>query len=73
MDMRFDTWNVRSIYRAGSLRVVAEDISKYKIDRVGLQMVRWDGVGIEPADEYYICSTMERSMKIVNKVQVFRT
>jgi hypothetical protein len=24
MDMRFGTWNVRSIYRAGSLRAVAE-------------------------------------------------
>jgi hypothetical protein len=30
MDIRFDTWNVRSMYRAGSLRAVAEEISKYK-------------------------------------------
>jgi hypothetical protein len=29
MDMRFGTWNVRSMYRAGSLRAVAEEISKY--------------------------------------------
>jgi hypothetical protein len=29
MDMRFDTWNVRSMYRADSLRAVAEGISKY--------------------------------------------
>jgi hypothetical protein len=28
MDMRFDTWNVRSMYRAGSLKAVAEEISK---------------------------------------------
>jgi hypothetical protein len=27
MDMRFGTWNVRSLYRAGSLITVAEDIS----------------------------------------------
>jgi hypothetical protein len=27
MDMRFGTWNVRSMYRAGSLRAVAEEIS----------------------------------------------
>jgi hypothetical protein len=26
MDMRFGTWNVRSIYRAGSPRAVAEEI-----------------------------------------------
>jgi hypothetical protein len=29
MDMRFGTWNVRSLYRAGSLRTVAEEFSKY--------------------------------------------
>jgi hypothetical protein len=31
MNMRFDTWNVRSMYRAGSLRAVAEEISKHKL------------------------------------------
>jgi hypothetical protein len=44
MDMRVDTWNVRSIYRAGSLRAVEEEISKYKLYLVGVQEVRWDGV-----------------------------
>jgi hypothetical protein len=29
MDMRFGTWNVRRMYRAGSLMTVAEEISKY--------------------------------------------
>jgi hypothetical protein len=32
MDMRFGTWNIRSMYRAGSLRAVGEEISKYKLD-----------------------------------------
>jgi hypothetical protein len=32
MNIRFGTWNVRSMYRAGSLRAVGEDISKYKLD-----------------------------------------
>jgi hypothetical protein len=40
MDMRFGTWNIRSMYRAGSLRAVAEEISKYKLDLVGVQEVR---------------------------------
>jgi hypothetical protein len=35
MDMRFGTWNVRSLYRAGSLMTVASEISKYKLDLVG--------------------------------------
>jgi hypothetical protein len=39
MGMRFGTWNVRSMYRAGSLRAVAEEISKYKLDLVGGQEV----------------------------------
>jgi hypothetical protein len=36
MDMRFGTWNVRSLYRAGSLRTVAEEVSKYKLDLLGV-------------------------------------
>jgi exonuclease III len=52
MDMRFGTWNVRSMYRADSLRAVAEEISKYNLDLVGVQEVRWDGVCTEPAGEY---------------------
>jgi exonuclease III len=52
MDMRFGTWNVRSVYRAGSLVTVASEISKYKLDLVGVQEVRWDRGGTEPAGEY---------------------
>jgi hypothetical protein len=40
MDVRFGTWNVKSMYRAGSLRAVAEEIPKYKLDLVGVQEVR---------------------------------
>jgi hypothetical protein len=47
MNMRFGTWSVRFMYRA-----VAEEISKYKLDLVGVQEVRWDGGGTEPAGEY---------------------
>jgi hypothetical protein len=63
MDMRFGTWNVRSMHRAGSLRAVAEEISKYKLDLVGVQ-VRWNGGGNEPAGEYTF--SMEKRMKIMN-------
>jgi hypothetical protein len=52
MDMRFGIWNVRSLYRAGSLMTVAEEISKYMLDLVEVQEVRWDGGGTEPAGEY---------------------
>jgi hypothetical protein len=38
-------------YRAESLRAIAEEISKYNLDLVGVQ-VRWDGGGTEPVGEY---------------------
>jgi hypothetical protein len=56
MDMRCDTWNVRSLYRAGSLMTVAEGISTYKLELVGAQEVKWDRGGTEPAGEYkFVC------------------
>jgi hypothetical protein len=33
-------------------QIVGEGISKYKLDSVGVQEVRWDGVGTERASEY---------------------
>jgi hypothetical protein len=32
MDMRFGTWNVRSLYRAGSLRTVKMDLREMGCD-----------------------------------------
>jgi hypothetical protein len=50
--MRFGTWNVRSIYRAGSLKAVTEEISKYKLGLVGVEEIRWERGDTEPAGEY---------------------
>jgi exonuclease III len=52
MDMRFGTWNVRSMYRTGSLRAIGEEFSKYKLDVVGVQEFRWDGGSSERTGEY---------------------
>jgi exonuclease III len=64
MDMRFGTWNVRSMYRADSLRAVGEEISKYKLDLVGVQEVRCDKGGTERAGEYTFFNGKE--MKLMN-------
>jgi hypothetical protein len=45
MDMRFGTWNIRSLYRVGSLMTVSRELSRYRSDLVGVQEVRWDGSG----------------------------
>jgi hypothetical protein len=52
MNMKFGTCNVRSVYMARSLRAVAEEISKYRLDLVGVQQVRWGRGGTEPAGEH---------------------
>jgi exonuclease III len=49
--MRFGTWNVRCLYRAGSLRAAARESARYKLDLVGVQEVRWDkGGGVRTGD-----------------------
>jgi exonuclease III len=48
MDMRFGTWNVRSLYRESSLMTVSRELARYKVDLVGVQ----EGSGTEPAGEY---------------------
>jgi hypothetical protein len=67
MDMRFGTWNVRSMYRTGSLMTVEKKVSKYKLDLAGVQEVRWDGVGTEPAGECPFFYGKEN--RIMNSVQ----
>jgi hypothetical protein len=51
MDMRSGTWNVRSIYKIGSLLTVVRELGKYKIDLVCVQ-VRWEKGGTVRAEDY---------------------
>jgi hypothetical protein len=43
--LRFGTWNVRSLYSAGSLVAAARELARYKLDLVGVHEVRWDKEG----------------------------
>ena len=49
--MKLSTWNVRSLYRAGSLKTAARELARYKLDVVGVQ-IRWDKEGTVRAEEY---------------------
>jgi hypothetical protein len=49
--MRFGTWNIRRLYKMGTLRTVLRELSRYRLDLVGVQ-VRWEGSGTAPAGEY---------------------
>ena len=44
-DIRFDSRNVRSLYRAGSFTAAARELARYKLDLVSVQEVRWDRKG----------------------------
>jgi exonuclease III len=62
--MRFGTWNVRSLYRAGSLKTFSRELARYKLDLVGVQEVRWEGGGTETARETQF--SMESGTRIMN-------
>jgi hypothetical protein len=40
------------MYDAGSLMTVSRELARYKLDLVGMQEVRWEGIGTEPTREY---------------------
>ena len=42
--MKVGTWNVRSLYMAGSRKAAARELVRYKLDVVGV-LVRWDKGG----------------------------
>jgi exonuclease III len=52
MDMRLGTWNIRSLYRVGSLMTVSRELSRYRLDLVGVQEVRREGSGAARAGDY---------------------
>jgi hypothetical protein len=52
MDMKFGTWNVRNLYRTGSLKTVAMELWKCKLELVGVQEVRLQKGGTEQKDDY---------------------
>ena len=50
--MKIRTWNVRSVYRAGSLKGAARELARYKLDVVGVQGFTWDKAGTVRAGDY---------------------
>jgi hypothetical protein len=51
--MRFSTWNVRSLYRSGSITTVIKELPRYKLDLVGVLGVRWDKGGTARAEDSF--------------------
>ena len=51
-EMKIGAWNVRSLYRAGSLKAATRELARYKLDVVGVQEVRWDKGGTVRTEDY---------------------
>ena len=64
-DIFLETWNVMSLYRAGSLTAAARELARYKLDLLGVQEVRWDKGGTVRAGDYIFFS-MEKEMKTIS-------
>ena len=67
-DIKLGTWNVRSLYRAGSLKASARELARYKLDVVGVHEVSWDKEGTIRAGDYNFFYGKE--MKTINREQI---
>ena len=50
--MTFGTWKVGSLYGTGWLTAAPRELTRYKLDLVGVQEVRWDKGGTVRAGDY---------------------
>jgi hypothetical protein len=71
MDMRFGIWNVRSLYRIGSLTPVARELGKCKLDL--WVCMRSDGRRGALNGQRIVHYSMDRGMGIIGWGQVFST
>jgi hypothetical protein len=62
-EMRFGTWNIRSLCREGAIKSVLAKLERYKLDLVGVKEVRWEGEGYQTA---IIHLSIEKGMLITN-------
>jgi hypothetical protein len=61
MDIRFGTWNITSLFRVGSLMTVLREL---KLDLLGVQEVKWEGGGTEPAKYIFFCGKRNENLEL---------
>jgi hypothetical protein len=49
--MRFGNLNLRTLYRAGSLKTVPSDLAKRNLNLVAVQDVRWGNGSSQPTED----------------------
>ena len=56
------TWNVRSINQ-GKLEVVKQEMARVNIDILGINELKWTGMGEFNSDDYYIYYCGQESLR----------
>ena len=56
------TWNVRSMHQ-GKLEVVKQEMARVNIDILGINELKWTGMGEFHADDHYICFSGKESLR----------
>jgi hypothetical protein len=69
METRCGTWNTRIPCRLGSLKTVARELARYKLDLVGVQEVSWNSGGKERTEDTF---SVEREVKIIRDTIFFK-
>jgi len=69
--VRFGTWNVRSLYRAGSFTAAGRVLATYKLDLLGVQVDSWDKGGTISEGDYNF--SYRKETKIINFNKIFWT
>jgi hypothetical protein len=48
-------WNVRNLFRAGTLKNLIQELKKYKLNVAAVQEIWWKGNDIFDSDDYTVC------------------
>ena len=68
-DMRFGAWNVRRLYRAGSVTAAARELARYKLDLVDALEFRWDKCGsVRAGDNNFFLWKRKRKISFGNRI-----
>jgi len=58
-------WNVLSLYRAGALRILLDQIDKYKTGIIAIQEVRWIGHGVLEKRDHTVFYSCDRKQHLL--------
>ena len=55
--MKVATWNVRTLFQNGKFDNVKQEMTRMRINILGMCEVRWTGAGLITSDEYTVINT----------------